>query len=245
MKFIDDDFEGREEWVPPGRLKVRWSEVEDYRASVERWERIYAAGPRQDDPREAAAEELFDALVDEDIAFLRYRNGGAVSIRDLSGLAAPIVLLPEEVAVHPDAFGEEGVLVAPWDVTESIAATLARLNPDRVMDLVGGEERRAAREAIHGRTWGSPHEQNRYSPPEDCVEVDEEHYKPKRTILRDWCGAQAVDRYDELVALRREIKRVGDVAQLAIDELQRAGHESRDARLQRELGAPVDLLREQ
>lgn len=243
VKFVDDEFEGREEWVPPARLKVRWSEVEEYRAREERWGRIHAAGPRQDDPREAAAEEVFDALVDEDIAYLGYRNGGALSIKDLGGLAALLGVLPEEVVVHPDAFEEDGVLVAPWVVTESIAARLARLNPGPVMDLVGAQERKAAREAIHGETLRSTRGQSWYIPPEGCVQLDEEHYKPKRMILRDWCGAEAADRHDELVELRKEIKRVGDVAQQGIDQLRRAGHESQAAHLQRELGTPVELLR--
>jgi len=28
VRFVDDRFEGREEWVPPARLKVPWSEVD-------------------------------------------------------------------------------------------------------------------------------------------------------------------------------------------------------------------------
>lgn len=44
VRFVDDEFEGREERVPPARLKVLWNEVEEYRAREERWDRIYAAG---------------------------------------------------------------------------------------------------------------------------------------------------------------------------------------------------------
>lgn len=29
VRFVDDEFEGREQWVPPVRLKVPWSEVAD------------------------------------------------------------------------------------------------------------------------------------------------------------------------------------------------------------------------
>ena len=40
VRFVDDEFEGREDWVPPARLKVPWSEVEEYRAREERWNRL-------------------------------------------------------------------------------------------------------------------------------------------------------------------------------------------------------------
>ena len=63
VRFVADEFEGREEWVPPARLKVPWSGVEEFRAREERWDRIYAGGPGRDDPREDAAGEVFELLI--------------------------------------------------------------------------------------------------------------------------------------------------------------------------------------
>lgn len=243
VRFIDDEFEGREDWVPPARLKVLWTEVGAYRAREERWGKIHAAGPEQDSPREAAAEEVYDALLDRDIAWLGYRNSGATSIKDLRALATILDVTPEEVVVHSDAFEEDGVLIAPWDVTQRIAETLARRNPGPIMERVAAQERTAAREAIHGHSYRASRGQTGHIEPDFLIKWDEEHDKPKRTILRDWCGAEAADQHDELVALRVEIKRVGDVAQDAIDQLRAAGHEAQAARLARELGTPVELLR--
>ena len=31
VRFVDDRFEGRQEWVPPSRLKVRWEAVDEFR----------------------------------------------------------------------------------------------------------------------------------------------------------------------------------------------------------------------
>ena len=42
--FVDEVFEGRQEWVPPARLEVLWQDVAGYRAREERWDKIYAAG---------------------------------------------------------------------------------------------------------------------------------------------------------------------------------------------------------
>jgi len=64
VRFVDDAFEGREEWVPPARLKVRWGSVDQYRAREERWDRIHAAGLSPDDPREDAAERVIEIIFD-------------------------------------------------------------------------------------------------------------------------------------------------------------------------------------
>jgi hypothetical protein len=55
--------------------------------------------------------------------------------------------------------------------------------------------------------------------PESIRELDAEHYRPVRELLRAWCGETAVARFDELEELRKEIKRVGDVAEEAIGVL--------------------------
>ena len=40
VSFIGEAFEGRQDWVPPSRLKVLWSDVESYLAREARWARI-------------------------------------------------------------------------------------------------------------------------------------------------------------------------------------------------------------
>ena len=56
-------------------------------------------------------------------------------------------------------------------------------------------------------------------------------------------AAPGHDRFDELAELRTEIRRVSDIAQAAIDALRSAGHEQDAARLQRDLGTAVEMLR--
>jgi hypothetical protein len=51
--------------------------------------------------------------------------------------------------------------------------------------------------------------------PESIRELDAEHYRLVRELLRAWCGETAVARFDELEELRKEIKRVVDVAEEA------------------------------
>ena len=82
-----------------------------------------------------------------------------------------------------------------------------------------------------------------YVSPEHSIEFDNDYLKPRREVLRSWCGVEAVERFDELVELRKEIKRVGDVAQSAITALRATGHASQASQLERELGTPVEMLR--
>jgi hypothetical protein len=63
VRFVDERFEGRQEWVPPARLKVPWAAVGVFREREARWDRIDKLGIG-DEPVSRAAEEVFEALID-------------------------------------------------------------------------------------------------------------------------------------------------------------------------------------
>jgi hypothetical protein len=243
VRFADDAFEGREEWVPPARLKVLWENVAEFRADEERWDRIQAAGLPPDDPRESAAETVTELLFREDEVAIGYRESGAVHIIDPAGLAARLGLDAGQLTGHPLAFTQDGVLVAPWEVTELVVKTAVLQNPAPVLADVADGERKAQYEAIHGSWSGRRGGEDHHIRPEICIQVDCEYSRPRREVLRSWCGAEATERFDELAELRVEIRRVGEVAQAAIDALRSAGRDAEASRLQRELGTPVEMLR--
>jgi hypothetical protein len=223
---------------------VLWENVAEFRAREERWSRIDAAGLPLDDPREGAAQTVIEMLLDEDEVSIGYRESGAVHIRDPASLAGRLGLACERLTGHPLVFTEGDVLIAPWEITELIVTTAAHLNPTPILESVAHEERKAQHEAIHGRwsRWGRDRHDH-YSEPEHCAQFDREYLRPRRELLRSWCGVEAVDRFDELAELRKEIRRVGEIAQKAIDALRTAGHETEAARLQRDLGTTVEILR--
>jgi hypothetical protein len=241
--FVDNAFEGREEWVPPARLKVRWGSVDQYRAREECWDRIHAAGLSPDDPREDAAERVIEMLFDGDEVSIGYRESGAIRIKDPAGLAPRLGLDVKQLTGHPDAFIEDDELIAPWEITELVVTAAARQNPTRVLEYVANEESKAQYEAIHG-SWsrGGRRSNDHYYEPDFCIKFDTEYLRPRREILRSWCSADAIDRFDELAELRKEVRRVGDVAQAAIEALRAVGHYSEASRLQRELGMTVEML---
>lgn len=244
VRFVGDAFEGREEWVPPARLKVPWQNVAPFRDREQAWDRVREAGIPDDDSRVQAAEQVFELLFDNEDVSVWYREAGALRVADPGTLAARLGLDAREMTDHPLAFTDGDALTGPWEVTELVATTAARLNPDPILEFVASEERQAAREAIHGRWWQSGRRGNdSFWEPEDCVEFDLKYYRARRELMRSWCGADAINRVDELTELRKEIRRVGLVAEAAIKALRAAGHRTEAARLEDELSTPVEMLR--
>lgn len=244
VRFVDERFEGRQEWVSPARLKVRWDAVDGFREHEARWNRIGELGVGDDDPVGRAAEMVFETLIEHDVARMEYRESGACRVTNSSRLAEITGL--DEVAWTqcPDGFTDGEDLVAPWPVTEEIAWATARHNATPILDAVQKEESEARYEAIHGRWYRGRGSRPDYTIPADiCIQTDNEYYKPRRAILRRWCGAEAVDRHDELVQLRKEIHRVGQIAESAIKALRAAGRKQEAEHLARQLGTPVEKLR--
>lgn len=246
VRFEEPAMEGREDWVPPGRLKVLWSEVEEFTAEEERWAAVAALSPHQETPEVRAAEEACDLLVDETIAGFGYKDACLV-VHDTADLAILAGLDAVFVASHPAGFAVEvgGPLIVPWPTAVDIIEHIVERNPDPVLAEVAKGEAKARHEAIHGHHFSSSgrNRHDYYISPDRCVEFDAEHDAPVRAVLRRWAGRAATERWDELVELRKEIKRVGGVAEEAIDTLRRHGH-SRDAdRLTTQLGMTVEMLR--
>jgi hypothetical protein len=244
VRFVDERFEGRQEWVSPARLKTLWEFVDAFREWDAHWNRMFELGRGFDDPGDGAATEVFDALIPGEVARMEYREAAACRITDSARLCELTGLDPAVWAQCPDGFTEGADLVVPWPVTEQIAAAAARRNPTPILEAVHSEENEARHRAIHGqRSGGRGSDSDRVIPAEICIEVDNKHRKPRWVILRRWCGVEEVERFDELVELRKEIHRVGQIAEAAIAALRNAGRKADADQLARQLGTPVEMLR--
>ncbi len=143
-----------------------------------------------------------------------------------------------------DGFTQGDDWVVPWPVTEAIATAAARRHPNPILEAVEKEEGEARYQAIHGHWYRGRGSRPDYTIPADiCIQTDNEYYKPRRALLRQWCGIEAADRYGELVELRKEIRRVGQIAESAIKVLRAAGRKQEAEQLARQLGTPVEMLR--
>jgi hypothetical protein len=72
VRFVADDFEGRQDWVPPSRLKAAWRDLDAFIAREIRWEGVAGESPAIGSPEESAAGVVFDLLVDPGLATLGY-----------------------------------------------------------------------------------------------------------------------------------------------------------------------------
>ncbi len=242
VRFLDEEFEGREEWIPPNRLKVPWSDVTGWQARECRWEAVRDASSHvADTPEYWAVSAVFEAVGDDLLGDGYGAIAGVLIIPDPDALVAKVGVERDPLLDHPLAFvDDDGTLVAPWAVTLSLAQQLAPRFAEQILDDVVRSEARQAQEAIYGKDYGGRNPW--YVSPEICAETAQK-WQPSYALLREWCGAAAADRHEELLALRAEILRVGQVAERAIRELAAAGRDRVAKELERELGVPVETLR--
>lgn len=240
--FEDDAMEGREEWVPPARLKVPWDQAEDFKAEEARWAAVTALSPRGDTTETRAAEAVIEDLVEFEVAYISGQHN--LVVRDVAALAEQSGLSMENLTSHELSFENDGEVIAPWPVMLGVAQALAGRMPGQVLAAVDQEERELQVELLHGFRWERGKKFRDVEQEIEIVrEVDEQGHRQSRELRRQWCGAGALARWDELAELRKEVRRVGGVAEEAIAVLRQRGH-ARDAdRLAIALGATVDMLR--
>lgn len=118
VALVDDSFEGKEEWVPPARLKVLWTGAEQCEAREARWNRVASFGPAQEDPRSYAASEIVDEYLDEELGTINYRGGDSISLSGPELLAEQLNLQVEQSSEYPEAFTEDGFVIAPRALLE-------------------------------------------------------------------------------------------------------------------------------
>lgn len=223
VRFIDDEFEGLQDWVPPARLKARWDDRQAFIDREARWSAVREPSPERETPEVSAAEKVIWALLDESLVTAGWNaDEGVLAIHDVAGLADRLGIARDALEADPRSFVEDGDLRVPWPAMESVAHRLAAIDPDAVMRMIAKDEAKARHEAAFGHHYRTRGEE-RYGwiEPERCIAWDEEHDRPVREVLRSWCGAGTVDLHDELTALRRDCGVVMGLLDEAIAALRR------------------------
>ncbi|BAS11746.1 hypothetical protein AHiyo8_00490 [Arthrobacter sp. Hiyo8] len=89
--------------------------------------------------------------MDTELATVNYRRGASITVKQPEALAALLGLRVEQLTDHPEAFTEDGTVVAPWPATELVARAVAKQNAEKILQRVQNEEKQARYAAIHGK----------------------------------------------------------------------------------------------
>lgn len=203
VKFIDD---ATEEWVPPGRLKVRWEGSAAFLEREAKWSSITT------NPSEVewyAVELLFVEFIEPaaNLNWARARRG-TVSISDFDLADVFIGGGLEELVEGHATIEENGTWSYSWPVARAMGEQLCRMKPRRVMGLVHTAEANP-RWADAGTSATTPRN-DANSMTERDLEWNEKTLRPACIVLRAWCGKDVAEMSDELLSAQRELRRLSD-----------------------------------
>lgn len=233
-RYLDDDQEGLEEWVPKIRLVCRWEEAGAFQEGERRLLLAYeASGAIEETVPFRAAEWVFSAMYDvfgRELVMSGWRGieRELVTIRDFGNSAREMHLDPKQLLSEPYAFVDRhGNYWAPGTVAERIARLLCQRFPKEILRSVQADEQKwrqetvtysdSSQEAFH-RKWLDAH-------------------KPMSSLVREWCGEKAAKEFDEVTALREKIRRLRALVQSTAAWIREAGHPVKASTLLKQLNA--------
>lgn len=153
VSWVDEAFEGKQEWVPPARLKVGWGSVETFLAEETKWAAVRELSPGSNSIEDSVAWEVFESFIDAEIAECGYNaDSGVITIHDVRQLSSLLDIPEDELRSDPRSFEIGSSLVASWLITELVARRAAMKFADQLLAKMSSDERQAQREAIPALT---------------------------------------------------------------------------------------------
>jgi hypothetical protein len=239
IRLQGGELSGLDIWVPAVRLRVPWDETEAWL----RDEKALAAARQVSEGRIGSV--VFEAA---QVVFFAYPGPGEIMldwplragtfcIADPQAVAADLGLDLDSLLAEPLAFIDRtGEYYVTAVVGERLAHLVAQKYADEILARVANEEERLRQAAVQGRffedgSWSG------HVPPERCAEYLRER-EPVFAQVREWCGQPAVERFDELGALRAEVLRLRELVTTTAERLEAAGHSHLAKRLRSEAGRP-------
>lgn len=231
VEFEEPKYEGERRWVPRTRLVVIWADVESHVAIEQQWRNVGADAVDKNEFR--AAEVAFGELIPEQLADLRYDGyKGVADVTDIGALSVFVSLPVEQLSTRPAFVDQDGWHI-PWGTTLAVARTATAMYPDKIFAYIDGLRSKFRSPLILGEDAENivTGEEYRRSP-QKVQEMYAKWDAPIISILHAWIGTDRVVERTDLDGLRRELTRVGDVANRAISALQarskREGQSYRD-----------------
>lgn len=237
VEFLDEAFEGRREWVPPGRLKVLWAEAGAWLA---------------EESHEITLEDTLGHLTDAEhhacgFVFAELYTDGWIPLEPWSvfGIRADkllkaVGLTPSELlAADPLAtYTEEGILTGSWSTGVAVASAAATTFAEVLLPRIKSEEE-CYRQKMDAYTRERP---------ENADRMYTEVYEPRLrglALAREWCGGEKAGLFEELRDARREIddlrRRLREAESRLAAAQGRLEAMRERKRLKKERGVTVDL----
>ncbi|WP_434593201.1 PE-PGRS family protein [Streptomyces sp. A5-4] len=236
LRFLEGDEAGLQEWVAPGSLVALWTDVDAFRADDAAESTLAEASRHVRGSTDFEAARMILGFFRPKNR-LRLRRGVAdAGVLELSHLDKTASLLGMDAAeLRGDAMVHEngaGMCLAGWPVTERIARHVAGSLADEILPEVDRKQQVIEQEREQS-SWYSYHRRDDHKLDMEAVVL--------RTV-RAWCGDDKADRYDELVALRAEVMRLGQLVEKAVKGLRDRGHGVIASTIERDLGVHIASL---
>jgi hypothetical protein len=222
VRFLQEDtgHDQYEEYVVPRRLQVPWSEVDELRAKEARWRAVAAVSDALGEALGMAVSIVEDTLLE---ASAMHGTNGAIGdshgvsiICDIAQVSKRSGITEQELASHPQSFWEDGRLIVPWPTTRRVIESLVAAQPERLLRQVEEMEEHLAVFRM----------ENEFPTPLGNTYVHRRVEEDQAVIahLRDWAGAEPLDKWQELIDTRAEARRLRIILGLAIEKLEKYGH---------------------
>lgn len=240
VRYVQGEYHGLDVWVPTVRLRVLWEEVDAWLDDERRFTAAREASlDALDTVEHRAVWSVLYAYPRPDgiLLDLDRSEGATVQIEDLDAVAADLGLDTAALRAAPLAFVDRsGTYVAPWPVALRLGRRVAGVYTEQVLRSIAKDEAELQDKAIHGTVDDFRDGASLRVAPERYAERLQSIEAPAFALARQWCGLDAVARFDEAQALREEVVRLRALLRRAITELEEAGRPSIARRLRSQLG---------
>ncbi len=168
---------------------------------------------------------------------LRLRRGvsdaGILELSRLEEGARLVGMDAAELRSDPMVYeNRDGLGLAGWPVTERIARVVAVRLAEDILPEVDRRQQAIDQERTQSSWYSYSRRDDRKLDAEAAV---------LRTV-REWCGQDKAERYDELVALREEVVRLGKLVEKSVKALRDRGHGVIASTIERDLGVHISSL---
>ncbi|MFD9568285.1 PE-PGRS family protein [Streptomyces sp. NPDC059982] len=236
VRFLDGDAAGLQEWVSPNCLLVLWADADSFRADDVAELALAEASRALRGSAELEAARMILGFV-RPKGRLRLRKAVAdAGVLELGHLDETAPLIGMEAAqlrndpmLHED---RKGCSLVGWPITERIARQVTQRLAEEILPEVDQRQRAVEEERDRSSWYGYQRRDDR--------KLDAEQ-EALRTV-REWCGQEKAERHDELVALRSEVLRLGELVERAVKALRDRGHGVIASTIERDLGVHISSL---